>query len=133
MKKETLLTVASVGVVLLFAAEPALANTFGQADGYETLPFVKLIDQVAAAISGPIAQALGIIAMIAFGIMFSYGEGGSASRKGMGVLFGLAVAFNAATYFVNTFFGFTADTAATSFQIEAPLNPEATSTATDQQ
>lgn len=56
-------------------------------------------------ITGPVAKAVGIIAVVAFALMFSYGEHGSSLRKAGGLMFGLSIAFTATT-FVPTFFGY---------------------------
>ncbi|MBC7669273.1 MAG: conjugal transfer protein TrbC, partial [Gemmatimonadaceae bacterium] len=44
------------------------------------------------------------------GLGFAFAEGGSAMRKGIGIVFGLAIAFTATT-FVSTFFNLTAGAA----------------------
>ena len=54
--------------------------------------------------------ALGIIAIVLTGLGFAFAEGGSAMRKGIGIVFGLAIAFTATT-FISTFFNMTAGAA----------------------
>ena len=44
------------------------------------------------------------------GLGFAFAEGGSALRKGIGIVFGLAIAFTATT-FISTFFNLTAGAA----------------------
>lgn len=68
------------------------------------MPWDGPLDQVAQSLSGPVAKAVGIIAIVLTGLGFAFAEGGSALRKGIGILFGLSIAFSAAT-FIN-FFGF---------------------------
>jgi type IV secretory pathway VirB2 component (pilin) len=48
-------------------------------------------------LSGPVAKAVGIIAIVITGLGFAFAEGGSAMRKGIGIVFGLAIAFAATT------------------------------------
>ena len=56
------------------------------------------------------AKAVGIIAIVLTGLGFAFAEGGSARRKGIGIVFGLAIAFTATT-FISTFFNMTAGAA----------------------
>ena len=50
------------------------------------------------------------IAIVLTGLGFAFAEGGSALRKGIGIVFGLAIAFTATT-FISTFFNMTAGAA----------------------
>jgi type IV secretory pathway VirB2 component (pilin) len=68
------------------------------------------LDTVMQSLSGPVAKAVGIIAIVLTGLGFAFAEGGSAMRKGVGIVFGLAIAFTATT-FVSTFFNLTAGAA----------------------
>ena len=54
-----------------------------------------------------VVVAIGIIAIVLTGLGFAFAEGGSAMRKGIGIVFGLAIAFTATT-FISTFFNMTA-------------------------
>lgn len=86
----------------VMAAGPALAGSTGTA-----MPWETPLQTVADSISGPVAKAIGIIAIVITGIGFAFSEGGSAMRKGVGIVFGLAIAFTATT-FVSSFFTLTA-------------------------
>jgi type IV secretion system protein TrbC len=94
----------AAGVGLLLAA-PAWA-----AGGGTAMPWEGPLTTVMQSLSGPVAKAVGIIAIVLTGLGFAFAEGGSAMRKGIGIVFGLAIAFTATT-FVSTFFNLTAGAA----------------------
>lgn len=92
----------SLGVfVALALAAPALAGTTGT-----TMPWEGPLDTIQNSLTGPVAKAIGIIAIVLTGLGFAVAESGSVVRKGVGIVFGLAIAFTAAT-FVTTLFGAT--------------------------
>ena len=93
---------AGVGLLL---ATPAWA-----AGGGTAMPWEGPLTTVMQSLSGPVAKAIGIIAIVLTGLGFAFAEGGSAMRKGIGIVFGLAIAFTATT-FVSTFFNLTAGAA----------------------
>ena len=93
---------AGVGLLL---ASPAWA-----AGGGTAMPWEGPLTTVMQSLSGPDAKAVGIIAIVLTGLGFAFAEGGSAMRKGIGIVFGLAIAFTATT-FVSTFFNLTAGAA----------------------
>lgn len=94
----------AVGVGLLLAT-PAWAG-----GGATAMPWEGPLTTVMQSLSGPVAKAIGIIAIVLAGLGFAFAEGGSAMRKGVGIVFGLAIAFTATT-FVSTFFNLTAGAA----------------------
>ena len=85
----------------LLIASPVLAGTTGTA-----MPWETPLQTVQASLSGPVAKAVGIIAIVITGLGFAFAEGGSAMRKGVGIVFGLAIAFTATT-FISSFFNLT--------------------------
>ena len=89
-------------VVALAVALPAFAGTTGTAMPWET-PLQTVQDSLA----GPVAKAIGIIAIVLTGLGFAVAESGSIMRKGIGIVFGLAIAFTATT-FMTSFFNLTA-------------------------
>lgn len=93
----------SVGMVLV--AGPAAAAGSGTA-----MPWEGPLETIMQSLSGPVAKAVGIIAIVLTGLGFAFAEGGSALRKGIGIVFGLAIAFSATT-FISTFFNMTAGAA----------------------
>jgi type IV secretion system protein VirB2 len=57
-------------------------------------PLANLIESL----TGPVAKAIGIAAIVCLGIGIAFSEGGSMLRKALFVVFGLAVTFSAATW-----------------------------------
>jgi type IV secretion system protein VirB2 len=55
---------------------------------------------------GTRGQGVGIIAIVVTGLGFAFAEGGSVMRRGIGIVFGLAIAFTATT-FITSFFNVT--------------------------
>ena len=95
-----------VGVALaLCTVSPALAGSSGT-----SMPWETPLQTVQDSLSGPVAKAVGIIAIVVTGLGFAFSEGGSAMRKGIGIVFGLAIAFTATT-FITTFFNVTSGAA----------------------
>lgn len=90
------------GLVALALSEPAYATTTGST----AMPWEAPLQTVADSITGPVAKAIGIIAIAITGLGFAFAEGGSALRKGLGIVFGLAIAFTATT-FLTSFFSLT--------------------------
>lgn len=88
--------------VALTLAAPALAGTTGGT----SMPWETPLQTVQDSLSGPVAKAVGIIAIVVTALGFAFSEGGSALRKGIGIVFGLAVAFTATT-FISSFFSIT--------------------------
>ena len=94
--------VAVLAASCALMASPAFAGAGGTAMPWET-PLQTVQDSLA----GPVAKAVGIIAIVITGLGFAFAEGGSAMRKGIGIVFGLAIAFTATT-FISSFFNLTA-------------------------
>jgi type IV secretory pathway VirB2 component (pilin) len=86
----------------VFLASPAFAGTTGGA----AMPWETPLQTVQDSLAGPVAKAIGIIAIVITGLGFAFAEGGSAMRKGIGIVFGLAIAFTATT-FISSFFNLT--------------------------
>ena len=57
-------------------------------------PLANLIESL----TGPVAKAIGIAAIVFLGIGIAFSEGGSTLRKALFVVFGLALTFSAATW-----------------------------------
>ncbi len=101
-RSQTAMIAAGVTVML---ATPAWASGSGTAMPWEA-PLTTIMNSLA----GPVAKAVGVIAIVVTGLGFAFAEGGSAMRKGIGIVFGLAVAFSATT-FITSFFNLTAGAA----------------------
>ena len=90
-------------LVAALVAEPALAGTTGGA----AMPWETPLQTIQDSLAGPVAKAIGIIAIVLTGLGFAVAESGSVVRKGIGIVFGLAIAFTATT-FISSFFSLTA-------------------------
>ena len=89
-------------VVALMLALPAAAGTTSST----SMPWETPLQTVQDSLSGPVAKAIGIIAIVMTGLGFAVAESGSVMRKGIGIVFGLAIAFTATT-FMSSFFNVT--------------------------
>ena len=69
------------------------------------MPWEGPLEQIVDSITGPVAQALGVLAIVSLGFGFAFSEGGSVLRRVLGVVLGLSLAFAAATFGLS-FFGF---------------------------
>src|SRR5450830_387804 len=82
----------------LMMAGPALAGGSG-------MPWEGPLQQVVQSITGPVVQAAAVVAVVVFGAGIAMSENGSSMRRGLGIMFGLSIAFAASTFFLD-FFGF---------------------------
>lgn len=69
------------------------------------MPWESQLQQIVESVTGPVVQAAAVIAVVVFGAGVAMSEGGSSMRRGVGILFGLSIAFAASTFFLD-FFGF---------------------------
>lgn len=89
---------AASAACALFAATAALAGGSG-------MPWEGPLQQIVESVTGPVVQAAAVIAVVIFGAGIAMSENGSSMRRGLGILFGLSIAFAAGTFFLD-FFGF---------------------------
>ena len=82
----------------LAVAGPALAGGSG-------MPWEGPLQQIVESVTGPVVQAAAVIAVVLFGAGVAMSENGSSMRRGLGIMFGLCIAFAASTFFLD-FFGF---------------------------
>jgi type IV secretion system protein TrbC len=95
-KPSPLFAAASIAACLI--ASPAFAGGSG-------MPWEGPLQQIVDSFTGPVAQAGGVIAVTIFGLGVAFSESGSGLRRGVSILFGVAIAFAAASFFMG-FFGF---------------------------
>ena len=62
-----------------------------------TNPWQTAVENISEALTGPIANALSLIAIVIGGMMFAFGEGGS-KRTLAGIIFGIGMAMAAAEF-----------------------------------
>ncbi|MFT4956426.1 MAG: type IV secretory pathway VirB2 component (pilin) [Brevundimonas sp.] len=98
MKRMVSRSLMAGAAICLAAASDALAGGSG-------MPWEGPIQQIVQSITGPVVQAAAVIAVVIFGAGVAMSEGGSSMRRGLGILFGLSIAFAASTFFLD-FFGF---------------------------
>ena len=89
---------AALATCGLMLAQPALAAG-------SQMPWEGPLQQVVDSITGPVAQAAAVVAVVIFGAGVAMSESGSGMRRGVGILFGISIAFAASTFFLD-FFGF---------------------------
>jgi type IV secretory pathway VirB2 component (pilin) len=88
-------------LVVLVLSHQASAATAGTA-----MPWETPLQTIADSITGPVAKAVGVLVIAITGLGMAFSEGGSWLRKGVSIVFGLAIAFTASS-FALTFFNFT--------------------------
>lgn len=88
------------GAVALFvlAAGPAQAAGSG-------MPWEGPLEQIVDSITGPVARAAAVIAIVIAGVTIIFSEGGGGVRKLAFVGLGIAIMFAAVSFFLD-FFGF---------------------------
>lgn len=69
------------------------------------MPWETPLQNVLDSLTGPVAKAIAIIAIVLTGLGFAMGETGGTMRRLCGIVFGIAIAF-AASQWGMTFFGF---------------------------
>ncbi len=75
---------------------PAIAS--GQPAGGGGMPWEGPLQNLIDSLTGPVAKAIGIAAIVCLGIGIAFSEGGSMLRKALFVVFGLALTFSATTW-----------------------------------
>jgi type IV secretory pathway VirB2 component (pilin) len=94
---KTLTAGGLTGILTTVLTRAALASS-GSGMPWET-PLQSILDSI----TGPVARALGIICIIIAGFGWAFGEGNL--KKILQIVFGISIAFTAATWGL-TFFGF---------------------------
>lgn len=97
MKGKRLVQMITLSLVVLVAV-----NAFAAGSG---MPWEGPLQKILDSFSGPVAKILGVIAIIATGIGLAFGEGGAGMKKLLQIVFGLSIAFTAASFGLS-FFGF---------------------------
>ena len=72
-------------------------------DASTDMPWVDPLNKILATVTGPVAKALGVIAIVIAGLGIAFGEAGSGVRKLFQVVFGLSIAFTAGSLVVSLF------------------------------
>ncbi|WP_135212843.1 TrbC/VirB2 family protein [Vitreimonas flagellata] len=88
----------AAAVVTMSIAAPAYAAGSG-------MPWEGPLEQVVDSITGPVARAAGVIAIVIAGVTIAFSEGGGGVRKLAWAGLGIAIMFAAVSWGL-TFFGF---------------------------
>ena len=98
--KSTFSKIMLIGIMYPIMSAIAFASEADQG-----MPWVSPLQKITASISGPVAQAAGVICIVIAGLGIAFGEGGSGVRKLFQVVMGLAIAFTAASIVAKLFGG----------------------------
>ena len=90
--------IAGYALLVLAVSAPAQAAGSG-------MPWESPLEQVVDSITGPVARAAAVIAIVIAGVTIIFSEGGGGVRKLAFVGLGVAIMFAAVTFFLD-FFGF---------------------------
>uniref|UniRef100_C6DZ90 Conjugal transfer protein TrbC n=1 Tax=Geobacter sp. (strain M21) TaxID=443144 RepID=C6DZ90_GEOSM len=85
-------------LVVFLTTQPAFA-------GGSSMPWESPLNNILNSITGPVAKAGGVLAIVATGFGLAFSEGGGFMRKVVGVVFGLSITFSAGT-FISDFLGY---------------------------
>ncbi len=89
-----IVTVAATTLVLTGAAHAATGGTGG------AMPWEGPLTAVMDSITGPVARIIAILIIVATGLTLAFGDVGQGFKKLIQILFGLAIAFAAASFFL---------------------------------
>jgi type IV secretion system protein VirB2 len=81
--------------ILTLTFVPAVAMAAGSG-----MPWEGWLDKVLTSITGPVAKAVGVIAIVGCGLGMAFSDGGSTMRKFMMACLGLSIAFTASSFFL---------------------------------
>jgi len=98
MKSARLTRIATLTAALFALAAPAYAAGSG-------MPWEGPLEQIVDSITGPVARAAAVIAIVTAGVTIIFSEGGGGVRKLAFVGLGIAIMFAAVSFFLD-FFGF---------------------------
>ena len=98
MKSIRFTRIATIAVAMLALAAPAYAAGSG-------MPWEGPLEQIVDSITGPVARAAAVIAIVIAGVTIIFSEGGGGVRKLAFVGLGIAIMFAAVSFFLD-FFGF---------------------------
>lgn len=98
MTGSNLARLAGFAIAALAFAGPAYASGSG-------MPWEGPLEQIVDSITGPVARAAAVIAIVIAGVTIIFSEGGGGVRKLAFVGLGIAIMFAAVSFFLD-FFGF---------------------------
>ncbi|MBX3431411.1 MAG: TrbC/VirB2 family protein [Hyphomonadaceae bacterium] len=90
--------VAALTIIIIAIVGPAYASGSG-------MPWEGPLEQIVDSITGPVARAAAVVAIVIAGVTIIFSEGGGGVRKLAFVGLGIAIMFAAVSFFLD-FFGF---------------------------
>lgn len=87
-------------VAALTVAAPADALAAGSG-----MPWEAPLQQILDSLTGPVARAIAVLAIVFAGLGMAFSEGGGNMRRVLMLVLGISIAFAASTFFLS-FFGF---------------------------
>ena len=90
-------TVALITLVLLWPASAFAAGS--------NMPWEQPLQQILDSVQGPVAKIIAVLIIIGTGLGLAFGETSGGMRRLIQIVFGLSIAFAAASFFL-TFFNF---------------------------
>lgn len=73
-------------------------QVFAANSAYAALPWEDPLDTVVESLTGPVAQGVSIIACVVMGGLLAFGELGGVAKRGIMILFGIAMALFASNF-----------------------------------
>lgn len=98
MSRKQVVRIGATALAMLALAAPAYAAGSG-------MPWEGPLEQIVDSITGPVARAAAVIAIVIAGVTIIFSEGGGGVRKLAFVGLGIAIMFAAVSFFLD-FFGF---------------------------
>jgi type IV secretory pathway VirB2 component (pilin) len=87
-----------VAGLIAVSTATARSGSFGLGGLGGGMPWEGPLQQLLDSLTGPVSRVVGAVAIIGLGIGLAFSEGGSMMRKGLWVVLGLAIAFNAVSW-----------------------------------
>ena len=87
-------------VLVLSVVTPAAAFAAGT-----NMPWEQPLQQILDSVQGPVAKIIAVLIIIGTGLALAFGENSGGMRRLIQIVFGLSIAFAAASFFL-TFFNF---------------------------
>jgi type IV secretory pathway VirB2 component (pilin) len=91
---------SQTGLLSVLLAAALLTQAVSVAHGATSsgMPWDNSLNQIVSALTGSVAHVIGVVALFGLGAGMAFSEGGQMLRKGLWVVLGLTLAFNAATW-----------------------------------
>jgi type IV secretory pathway VirB2 component (pilin) len=90
LKRENLMKKIAAGNLML--------QIFITKNAYAALPWEDPLDTVVESLTGPVAQGISVIACVVMGGLLAFGELGGVAKRGIMILFGIAMALFATNF-----------------------------------